>query len=142
MQDTRTPALINVFAVGLNIVANLILFPALGVRGLALGHSLAYLFAAATAALLLRRRLGGLEGRTLAAGLGRILAAAALTGAAAWGAARLMSGALATDTLGGQIAQVGAGVVGGLIIFIGAALLFRIEEFELVRRTVATRWRR
>jgi putative peptidoglycan lipid II flippase len=142
MQDTRTPALINVFAVGLNIVANLILFPALGVRGLALGHSLAYLFAATAAALLLRRKLEGLEGRALASGLGRILAAAALTGAAAWGAARLMSGALATDTLGGQIAQVGAGVVGGLIIFIGAALLFRIEEFELVRRTVAARRRR
>ena len=142
MQDTRTPALINVFAVGLNIAANLALFPALGVRGLALGHSLAYLFAATVAALLLRRRLEGLEGRALASGLGRILAAAALTGAAAWGAARLMSGVLATDTLGGQIAQVGAGVVGGLIIFIGAALLFRIEEFELVRRTVAARRRR
>jgi len=142
MQDTRTPALINVFAVGLNIVANVALFPALGVRGLALGHSLAYAFAATAAALLLRRRLGGLEGRMLATGLGRILAAAALTGAAAWGAARLMSEAFAADTLGGQIAQVGVGVAGGLIIFIGAALLFRIEEFELVRRTAAARWRR
>jgi putative peptidoglycan lipid II flippase len=142
MQDTRTPALINVLAVGLNIGANLALFPTLGVRGLALGHSIAYGFAAVTAGAVLRRRLGGLEGRRLAAGLGRILMAAALTGAAAWGSARLMSEAVGADTLGGQIAQVGAGVVGGLIIFIGAALLFRIEEFELVRRTVAGRWRR
>jgi putative peptidoglycan lipid II flippase len=142
MQDTRTPALVNVMAVGLNIVANLALFPALGVRGLALGHSIAYTFAAVASGLILRRRLGGLEGRRLAAGLGRILAAAALTGAAAWGAALLMSEAIGTDTLGEQIAQVGAGVAAGLIIFVGAALLFRIEEFELVRRTVAGRWRR
>jgi hypothetical protein len=53
-----------------------------------------------------------------------------------------MSGAVGADTLGGQIAQVGAGVAAGLIIFVGAALVFRIEEFELVRRTVTARWRR
>lgn len=142
MQDTRTPALINVLAVGVNIGANLALFPALGVRGLALGHSIAYVVAAVTAGAVLRRRLGGLEGRRLAAGLGRILVAAALTGAAAWGGARLMSDAIGADTLGGQIAQVAVGVAAGLIIFVGAALILRIEEFELVRRTVTARRRR
>ncbi|MGH2673912.1 MAG: murein biosynthesis integral membrane protein MurJ [Actinomycetota bacterium] len=141
MQDTRTPALVNVFAVGLNIGANLVLFPMLGVRGLALGHSLAYGFAAVAAAVLLRRRLDGLEGRALAAGLLQVLAAAALTGAAAWGAARLMSEAFGADTLGEQIAQVGVGVAAGLIIFLGAALLFRMEEFELVRRALRARRR-
>jgi putative peptidoglycan lipid II flippase len=142
MQDTRTPALVNVLAVGVNVGANLALFPVLGVRGLALGHSIAYVVAAVTAGIVLRRRLAGLEGRRLAAGLGRILAAAALTGGAAWSAARLMSRAVGADTLGGQIAQVGAGVAAGLIIFVGAALVFRIEEFELVRRTVTARRRR
>ncbi|HEX5948709.1 MAG TPA: murein biosynthesis integral membrane protein MurJ, partial [Actinomycetota bacterium] len=95
-----------------------------------------------TAGAVLRRRLGGLEGRRLAAGLGRILVAAALTGAAAWGGARLMSDAIGADTLGGQIAQVAVGVAAGLIIFVGAALILRIEEFELVRRTVTARRRR
>jgi hypothetical protein len=46
------------------------------------------------------------------------------------------------DTLGEQIVQVGIGVAAGLILFVGAALLLRIEEFELVRRTVAGRRRR
>jgi putative peptidoglycan lipid II flippase len=142
MQDTRTPALINVFAVALNTAANFALFPVLGVRGLALGHAAAYTFAAVVAGMILRRRLGGLEGRTLAGGLAKVLAAAALTGVAAWGAARLMSRALGTDTLAEQIIQVGAGVIAGLIIFIGTALLFRMEEFELVKRTLAVRWRR
>jgi putative peptidoglycan lipid II flippase len=142
MQDTRTPALINVFAVGLNTAANLALFPSMGVRGLALGHALAYTFAAITAAVALRRRLGGLEGREVGGGLARILAAAALTGAGAWGAARLMSRTLGADTFGEQVAQVGAGVVTGLIIFLGAALLFRMEEFEVVKRTLLGRLRR
>jgi putative peptidoglycan lipid II flippase len=142
MQDTRTPALINVFAVGLNTAANLALFPLLGVRGLALGHALAYTFAAAAALAVLRRRLGGVEGRDLGRGLARILAAAALTGAAAWGGARLIFGALGADTLTDQIIQVGVGVMAGLIIFVGAAVLFRMEELDLVKRTFADRRRR
>lgn len=139
MQDTRSPALINVLAVGLNVAANLMLFDALGVEGLALGHSIAYSFAAIAAATVLRRRLGGLEGRAMLGGLLRVLAAAVLTGAAAWGAARLMSEMVGADTLGEQLAQVAVGVGAGLIIFVGAALLFRMEEFELVKRTLLAR---
>jgi putative peptidoglycan lipid II flippase len=142
MQDTRTPAVINVFAVGVNTAANLALFPALGVRGLALGHALAYTFAATMAFLVLRRRLGGIEGRDLARGMAKVLAAAALTGAAAWAGSRLIFETLGADTLIEQIVQVGVGVLAGLIVFIGAAVLFRMEEFELVKRTLLARMRR
>ncbi|MDQ4005698.1 MAG: murein biosynthesis integral membrane protein MurJ, partial [Actinomycetota bacterium] len=65
MKDTRTPALINAVSVAVNTGANLILFPLLGVRGLALGHAIAYAVAATTAAVVLRRRLDGLEGRAV-----------------------------------------------------------------------------
>jgi putative peptidoglycan lipid II flippase len=142
MQDTRTPAVINVFAVAVNTAANLALFPALGVRGLALGHALAYTFAAAVAFLVLRRRLGGIGGRDLAQGMVKVLAAAALTGAAAWAGSRLIFETLGADTLIEQIVQVGMGVLAGLIVFIGAAVLFRMEEFELVKRTLLARMRR
>jgi putative peptidoglycan lipid II flippase len=142
MQDTRTPALINVVAVTLNTAANFALFPVLGVQGLALGHAVAYGFAAVAAGLLLRRRLGGLEGRSLARGLGKIAVAAALTAAASWGAARLMLTLVGADTFGEQLIQVGAGVLAGIIIFLGAALLFRMEELTLVKRAMFARMRR
>ena len=142
MQDTRTPAVINIGAVGVNIAVNFALFPVLGVRGLALGLAIAYAVASLTAGVILRRRLGGLDGKALARSLVRIGAAAALTGAAAWGAARLMSETLGADTFGEQLIQVGAGVLAGIIIFVGAALLFRMEEFTLVRRTLFARLRR
>jgi putative peptidoglycan lipid II flippase len=137
MQDTRTPALINVFAVGLNTAANVALFPLLGVKGLALGHATAYTFAAVTAGLLLRRRLGGIEGRGLSRGLAKILAAAAVTSAGAWGVATFLGRSLGVETLAEQVIQVGTSVLAGLIIFLGAALLLRIEELELVRRTIS-----
>jgi putative peptidoglycan lipid II flippase len=142
MADTRTPALVNVFAVAVNTVFNLIVFPVMGVPGLALGHAVAYTFAAVTAAVILRRRVGGLEGRNLARGMLRILVAAAATGGAAWLAARaVMSGEL-TETLLQQITQVGVGVVAGLVTFVLAALLLRIEEFDLVKSLLLGRFRR
>jgi putative peptidoglycan lipid II flippase len=142
MQDTRTPALVNLGAVAVNTAANFALFPFLGVQGLALGHALAYTFAAVVAGLMLRRRLGGLEGRFLARGLGKIAAAAALTGVGAWAGARLMSEVFGTDTFVDQLIQVGTGVMAGIIIFLGAAMLFRMEELTLVRRTLFARSRR
>jgi putative peptidoglycan lipid II flippase len=142
MQDTRTPAIINLFAVAVNTGANLALFPVLGVRGLALGHALAYTFAMVVAGVVLRRRLRGLEGRALMGGLAKVVVAAGATAVAAWGAARLSGGILGVETLADQVVQVGTGVLAGLIIFIGAALLLRMEEFELVKRTLTARFRR
>ena len=142
MNDTRTPALINVGAVAVNTVVNLALFPVLGVRGLALGHAVAYTFAAVVAAVILRRRVGGLEGASIARGMTRIVIAAALTAAAAWGTAHVLGDVVGTATFLEQVVQVGGGVLVGLVTFVAAALVLRIEEFELVKRTLTARLRR
>jgi putative peptidoglycan lipid II flippase len=142
MEDTRTPALINVLAVGLNTGANLLLFPVLGVRGLALGHAIAYTFAAAASGMVLRGRLQGLDGRRVAAGMTRIALAAGATGISAWGAARASAGLFGSGTLTGQAAQLGLGVVAGLVTFAVAALALRIEEFGLVKGMLLGRFRR
>jgi putative peptidoglycan lipid II flippase len=141
MQDTRTPALINVFAVGLNTAANFALFPLLGVPGLALGHASAYTFAAVTAGVVLRRRLGGIEGPALSRAMAKILAGTAASAAAAWGMATLVERSAGVETLAEQVIQVGTSVLAGLIIFLGAAFLLRMEEFDLVRRTISKRLR-
>src|SRR5262249_50236294 len=58
-----------------NVVAGVWLVRVLGVRGLALGTSIAALVNGALLLLLLRTRLGGVEGRMLAARLGKIVIA-------------------------------------------------------------------
>jgi putative peptidoglycan lipid II flippase len=142
MQDTRTPMLVNVGGMAVNIGANLTLFPVLGVRGLALGHALSYVFTSLCAGLVMKRRLGGIEAGYIAAGLLRILVAAAATAGAAWGAAELVAHSFGTGSLGLQVIEVGAGVGAGLVTFIVAALVLRMEEFDLVRRMVVSRPRR
>jgi putative peptidoglycan lipid II flippase len=142
MQDTRTPAFINVFAVGINTAANVVFFGWFGVKGLALGHVTAYTFAAIVSGAVLRRRTGGMEGRRLADGLVRIGAASAATGGAAWLAAKGIGQLLGTETFADQLAQVTVGVAAGLMIFLVSVVLLRVEEFGLVKRFVLGRIRR
>src|SRR4029453_12250966 len=132
MQKTRPPALINVFAVGLNTAVNFIFFRYLEVEGLALGHATAYTFAAVTAAVMLRRRLGGLEGRRLVVPLAQILVGGLATGGAALLASRLSAPAFGVASFGPQLLQVLAGVAAGMAAFLAVAVLFRMEELRLI----------
>jgi putative peptidoglycan lipid II flippase len=139
MQNTRTPALINVLAVGLNTAVNFIFFRYLRVEGLALGHATAYTFAATTAALMLRRQLGGLEGRRLVLPLAQILLGGVATGGAALLVSHLVAQAVGTASFGPQVLQVGAGVVAGMAAFLAVALAFRMQELRLIRDLVRGR---
>jgi putative peptidoglycan lipid II flippase len=141
-QDTRTPALINVAAVSINTGMNFLFFHLYGVRGLALGHATAYTFAAVVAAVAIRRRLGGLEGRVVLAGLGKVLVGAAATCAAAYLTARALAGPLDIDTLAGQALQVLGAVAAGLAAFLALAVLLRMEDLQLLRGYLGARFRR
>src|SRR5690606_12549916 len=62
-QDSRSPALINIWANIVTTALDLALFPLMGVKGLALAHSLGYVVAFGTAWIVLSRRTGGLDTR-------------------------------------------------------------------------------
>jgi putative peptidoglycan lipid II flippase len=144
MQDTRTPALVNIAAVGLNVLVDLLFVLALGmgVRGLALGHATAYTFGSIALLALIRRRLGGVDGRRILSGLSRTFLAAGITAGVAWVASRAIGGWVGTDTLGGQAAQVLGAVAAGILAFVAAALMLRVDEADVVRRQLAARWHR
>ena len=144
MQDTRTPALVNIAAVCLNVLVDLVLVLALGmgVRGLALGHAIAYTFGSIGLLALIRRRLGGLDGGRIVSGLSRTFLAAGITAALAWLVARGIGEWVGTGTLGGRAAQVLGAVAAGILAFVASALMFRVEEVDVVRRQLAARWHR
>ncbi|MFN2544381.1 MAG: murein biosynthesis integral membrane protein MurJ [Actinomycetota bacterium] len=142
MQDTKTPALINVGAVALNTAANLAYFHFLGVRGLALGHATAYTFAAVISIVLLRRRLGKLEGRMILRGLAQVGVAAGATAGAAFLVSRLMQDVVSTATIAGQVLQVACSVGAGLAVFLAVALALRIEDLALLKGLLPRSMRR
>lgn len=77
MQNTRTPFFLNAFENGGNIVLAIVLFPLLGVQGLAWAWGLAYLVAAGAALWSLRTRIGRLPA-SVATSAGRAGIAAAV----------------------------------------------------------------
>jgi putative peptidoglycan lipid II flippase len=144
IHDARTPALTNIAAAAVNLVADVVLAFGfgLGVPGLALGFSLSYLAGSVILFLLLRRRLGGADGRRIASSLGRTAAAAALTALAAWATAESIAAVIDVGRPILNLVQVAAAVVAGVLAFVLGALIFQIEEADEVWRALAARFRR
>jgi putative peptidoglycan lipid II flippase len=142
MQDTRTPALINLGTVALNTAVNFLYFRYFGVEGLALGHATAYTAAAIFAAWLLRRRIRGLGERRLLPAFGKILLGGVATGLAAYAVATWLGDAFGTAGLGLQVLQVGTGVAAGVVAFVASAAAFRMQELSLIAELVRSKVRR
>jgi putative peptidoglycan lipid II flippase len=144
MQNTRTPALVNLAAVAINVAADLVLFFGLdlGVQGLALGHAISYGFGSVALLLLIRRRLRGIDGARVLGTVGRTLLAGAATAATAWLVARWLGTTIGTATLTDQSLQVFTAIASGLVVFVAASTVMRIEEVDAVRRHLVARWLR
>jgi putative peptidoglycan lipid II flippase len=131
LRDSRTPVIISVAAVLMNAALNLALVRVMGYAGLALGTAIASLLNATLLLVLLRRRLGSVEGARLASTSVRIVLASLVMSAAAWG----LHEWLATDLLPGshlivQVIRVGASIGVALAVLVAAARVLRIQEFD------------
>ena len=124
LQDTRSLFFLYVVENGVNVVAALALYPALGVRGLALAFALAYATGLAAALAHLRRRTGGLDGRAVAASLARIgAAAAAMTVAVA-----VIAAFVGRPTGTGALVRVAFAVPAGVTVYLVAAWALGVAE--------------
>ena len=141
-QDTKTPWIVNSLAVAFNIALSIPMFIWWHVPGLGLAHAVSYIFAAGLGAFVLRRQLGGLDGARVVGSAARISVAAAVSGAGAWLFARAIAPPSAVLGLGKQLLQVGGGIVVGIGIYAGLAVLFRLDEFRPLLRMVSGRFGR
>jgi len=144
MHDSRTPALISVVTMVINIVANLIalavLPPRQVVAGLGAGFGLASLAGTVAAWRVLSRRIGGLGGREVRAGLVK-MHAAAIPGAIFAIAIGVMVGAVLS---GGRIAAfftVAIGGAGAMLLYVLFAKSFGVAELNDLTTTLRSRLR-
>lgn len=139
LQDTRTPMIINCFVVAINITANLIYFYWLdmGVQGLALGFTTAYIFSMLIDGAVLRIRLGRLGGRRALTTVGKTLVAAtamALVTLASYYFIRELSPAVG---LWKDFLEVAIPMVGGLITYFYIAHALKMKELEVAHETLS-----
>jgi putative peptidoglycan lipid II flippase len=132
-KDTWTPAAVGVMTVVLYVGMALFptLFGPLTLNGLILANSLKWAAHAFTMLFLLRREMGSLQGAQIWVIVLKASAASLVMGA---GVHVLLSqiGRLMPAGLPGEIVLVGAGGLGGGLLYIGLAKLLRVEEIGLL----------
>ena len=132
LHDTRTPVIVGIAAMALNILLSLWLRVPLALAGLALANTIATTLEMIVLALLLSRRLGGLGWPQLIATMLKSGVAALLMAVPLWWAANNLSSAPI-------LLLAPAGLIVGGLVYLGAAALLRMPELQTVRRLIPGR---
>ena len=139
LQSPWVPTAVAVGNLGLNVALNAALFR-VGVWGIPLATSLVNIAGTAALLVLVRRRLGRVDGRALSSSYARITLASALAAGAAFGVWFGLDEALGRS-LGAQVVSVGLGIAAAVVAFLGLARLLGIRELDMLlslRRRSAT----
>ena len=132
LHDTRTPVIVGIAAMALNVALSLWLRVPMAIAGLALANTIATTLEMILLALLLSRRLGGLGWPQLIATVLKSGAAALLMAVPLWWAVNNLSDAPI-------LLLAPAGLVVGGLVYLGAAALLRMPELQTVRRLIPGR---
>lgn len=137
LQNTKTPAVLNVVILAVYVVLVYVLKELLGVIGIPLGLSVSYFILALLALLAMRREIKRIDGRQLLSSLAKILVAGVAMYAVAWGGSALLG--TGTGPLGRALVIAAVGGV-SLAAYLGVAFLLKAEEISwvtaLLRRKV------
>jgi putative peptidoglycan lipid II flippase len=133
-QDTLTPALVGLLAVGFYIVAALTptLYGPLTLNGLILANSIQWASHALIMLWLLNRRMGGLHGHGMLKLLAKVLFASAGMGIVTWLVAEALTRSLAPDSLVNELIVVGGATVVGFTVYVALMALLRADSGTLV----------
>jgi putative peptidoglycan lipid II flippase len=124
-QDTITPLLVATGSAAGNVTLGVLLMGPLGYAGLALANSLAVSAEVLVLLFILRRRLGGVEGRETLQALARVALASLMMGGAVTGVLALQSQAGV-----GAFGRVAAGGLAGVLSYVIAGLLLGVQPLH------------
>lgn len=135
LQDSRTPMITNLLAHGVQIalywaLTSVVAWGDWRLLGIPAADAVAYSLHFALLAIILRRRVGPLDGRRTLSTLGRVLLASIAGAACAWGMLQATGGL--ADLRFGFLAQLLAGGLAGLGVTYGLAALMRVRELSTV----------
>jgi putative peptidoglycan lipid II flippase len=146
LQDARTPMVVSLVTIAVNLVLNIWLNSVMGFRGLALGSAIAANINAGLLLWLLARRIGGLDAGRVAASFAKILLASLAMAAAAFWTDAALGGWLPPDLMGGSLIaralRVLGGIAAGLAVLALSAWALRIDEFRQAMARLVSRVRR
>jgi len=133
-KDAKTPMVASFCSIGLNLVLNVTLMWVLGFMAFPLSTTLAAILNVAVLYALLPRKVGPMELGPLASYAGRLAAASAAGGGAAWLGNRFLGGALGTSFVATAASVAACGLIGLGVFFAASRLLGLTETRDYLRR--------
>ena len=132
-RDTKTPMLINVVCLLLNVIMSMVFVRIWGANGLALAYSGAGIASMIMLAVFLRKKVGRLNGREILVSAGKTMAASAGMFVVLMLGADLLELALPLDQKVFQLMEVGILFIAGVAVFFVIAILLKMREVEAVK---------
>jgi len=144
-EDARTPFAVQVIVVvlwaGGSLLSATLLSPAWVVPGIGLAMSVSNLVGAAVSVVLLRRRIGGVDGARVLRTHVRLIVGALVAGVVGWFVSAGVHGALGIGRSAALVALIAGG--SSMLLCYGSALkVMKVEEFDLLINPVLRRVRR
>ncbi|MGD0152844.1 MAG: murein biosynthesis integral membrane protein MurJ [Thermacetogeniaceae bacterium] len=140
IKDTVTPVRITIGMIVLNIVLSVLLVKPMGLGGLALAYSTAGLVEMVALLLILRIRIGRIDGmRILSSGIGS-LGASLVMGLACYLTALKLQALLGVASKLSQLLAVSGSIAVGILVYFCIAYLLRMEEVQLALEIMGRRF--
>jgi putative peptidoglycan lipid II flippase len=142
-RDTRTPAFVSLATVGTNIATALVVYHLLPTRwiavGVAGGFALANIVGTVVCWIVLRWRLGGMDGRRVLGGHVKLLIAVWPLIGFAFATHKIGNAWIGTDSTLSALGVLVIGSAGGGVLYLTFARLLKVGEVETLVGTLASR---
>ena len=136
LNDARTPMLVSLGSIVVNYAAasTMIRFAGLGHAGLALSTSAVALFGFVFLFAVLRKRINGVYGRTLAVHISKIVLASVMMGAAIFATSRGMEAWLGVSQMA-RLADLAVSIPIGLAVYYAACRMLGLSDIDAAIRS-------
>jgi len=131
--DTKTPLIVSLISMGINIVLAWFLGQWLGVVGLAFAFSIAAIINMSLLLLVLRKKMGDLEDSKIVKSTVKIVIASLVAALVTQGLKYFMAGIVDMQTFVGVLLQTIVAAGAGVLIYILISYIFKFEEVAALR---------
>jgi putative peptidoglycan lipid II flippase len=137
LQENWIPTVVALANLGLNVALDLV-FYRVGAWGIPLATAVVNMFGTAALLILMRRKIGGIEGRQTLSVFVRVVIASAVVAAVSFGVWYGLDSLLGRS-LGGQIVSLTAALVASTAVYLGLCRLLRVRELDALRGLIKRR---
>jgi len=132
--NTKTPVIVSLLSIVINIIGSLLLSTHFGVAGLALAFSIASIFNASVLWILLRIQIGELDDERILKNVSKISIGAMIAGWLAYGMLYAVAHYVDTRTVSGLLIQAFVSACVFCCAYIGYSVVAKVEEFSTLKK--------